>query len=398
MNSFIKIKFLVLFSIFSIYVNAQNVLTDNTRVSLITLSPGEEIYSTFGHSAIWIYDPQLRIDRVYNYGTFDFNDPNFLPKFVKGKLDYFLSVYDSKYLFYEAQIENRSLLQQTLNLSVHQKNKIFYFLEKNSLPENRFYKYEFFYDNCSTRIRDVFKNELGDSLLLYPSTDRTKTFRNLIDEYLGNQKWGDFGIDLMLGTRTDMVAKPYEYMFLPDYLMWNFDKAKIIINGKKENLIAKKNALFTATPVKPEITFYKEPLFVFWSLFFFIASLTIYQVVSKKYFPIIDVSLFLITGLIGSLIIFAWFFTDHLATVNNFNLIWANPLNLFIAFVFISKKLIKKINLYFLIYAVLNLFMLVFWVVLPQQLHISFIPIILSMAIRAGYLFRKNKSPDKITG
>jgi len=397
MNSFIKIKFLILFSIFSISVNAQNILTNNTQVSLITLSPGEEIYSSFGHSAIWIYDPQLRIDRVYNYGTFDFNDPNFLPKFVRGKLDYFLSVYDSPSLFYEAQIENRSLIQQTLNLSIAQKNKIFYFLEKNSLPENRFYKYEFFYDNCSTRIRDAFKNELGDSLILFPTTNRTKTFRNLIDEYLGNQKWGDFGIDLMLGTRTDMVAKPYQYMFLPDYLMWNIDKAKIIINGKKETLVAEKKVLFKALPVKTEITFYKEPLFIFWSLFFIIASLTVYQVISKKYFLAIDISLFLITGLIGSLIIFAWFFTDHLATVNNFNLIWANPLNLIIAFAFISKQTIKKLNSYFLIYTVSTSALLIFWVVLPQQLHISFIPIILTMALRSGYLFWKNKSANKIS-
>ena len=369
----------------------QSPLSHFARVSLITVSPGEELYSTFGHSAVWIYDPIQKIDKVYNYGTFDFNDPNFLPKFVRGKLDYFLSVSDSHNLIYGAKYENRGVVQQLLNLSYSQKIKIYNFLENNALPENRFYKYEFFFDNCSTRIRDGFKKTLADSLIFYPKTEKTKTFRNLIDEYLGNQKWGDFGIDLLLGTRTDEVAKPYEYMFLPDYLMNNFDGAKIMIDGKTVNLVEKKNILFAPLPKVPENNFFSSPLFIFWSLFLFVAIVTIYQFLANRYFAVFDIALFLLTGILGGLFLFAWFFTDHRATVNNLNLIWALPFNFFVAFAFVSKKWIKKLNWYFIIYAISMMLLVLFWPLLPQQLNVAFLPIILSMIFRTAYLLWINK-------
>ena len=392
MRFFKKVLPALIFVFFgAISSNCQNLLNAQSQVSLITVSPGEELYSTFGHSAIWIFDPQLRIDRVYNYGTFDFNDPNFLPKFVKGKLDYFLSVSDSYNLIYGAQYENRGVIQQQLNLSIEQKNKIFYFLENNALPQSRFYKYEFFYDNCSTRIRDGFKKALSDDLVFHPSTDKTKTFRNLIDEYLSNQKWGDFGIDLLLGTHTDWKARPYEYMFLPDYLMWNFDKAQIKINGKAENLVIKKSILYTPIPKPAANTFYKEPLFIFWSLFGIVLGLTVYQFYTKKYFPFIDIGLFFITGLLGNLFIFAWFFTDHQATVNNYNLIWGMPINILVAFAFMSRSLLGRLKWYFIVYAAMLVLLILCWPFLPQELNTAFIPIILTMVLRATYLGMTNK-------
>ncbi|MBC8110331.1 MAG: DUF4105 domain-containing protein, partial [Verrucomicrobia bacterium] len=207
-------------SIFSICFSlaAQN-LSENAQISLITIAPGDELYSGFGHSALHVYDPNTGMDKSYNYGTFDFRAKGFYVKFVRGQLDYMLSVGElGRELIYWGEAENRQVTQQILNLSAEQKNRLYQFLEKNALPENKFYRYDFFYDNCSTRIRDALQKTIGESLKFNPTTDKEKSFRDLTDEYLlPTKKWEDLGIDVALGLRTDKIATPYEYMFLPDY-------------------------------------------------------------------------------------------------------------------------------------------------------------------------------------
>src|SRR5690606_34037655 len=143
---------------------------------------------------------------VYNYGTFDFDTPNFYVKFARGKLNYILNVTTFDRFIRTYQIEGRWVKRQILNLTETEKQALFNFLENNALPENRDYKYDFFYDNCSTRIRDVLEYILGDKLH-YPENpaDSVQTFRNLIDLYLTDLKWSDLGIDLALGAPTDKV-------------------------------------------------------------------------------------------------------------------------------------------------------------------------------------------------
>ena len=163
-ETFLYIVFLFVFIQYSFANQPIPILSENAQISLITGSPGNQLYANFGHSAVRVYDPQANIDWVYNYGTFDFNAPGFYTNFLKGKLNYYLSVYDFQHMIKTYQYYNQSLYEQVLNLNQEEKIKIFQFLNNNYLPENRYYLYDFFFDNCSSRIRDIFETELNNKL------------------------------------------------------------------------------------------------------------------------------------------------------------------------------------------------------------------------------------------
>ena len=174
--------FTICYLLFTVNTNAQT-LSPTGKISLLTVSPGEELYSAFGHSALWVYDYERGIDRVYNYGTFDFRTKGFYLKFVQGTLPYTLSVSSSYNILKGSRQSNRSVIEQELNLSSTQKEKLFLFLETNYLPENRQYLYKFFYDNCSTRLRDALVAACGDSLVYsnQPILGKAKSYRQLMN-------------------------------------------------------------------------------------------------------------------------------------------------------------------------------------------------------------------------
>ena len=203
-------------------------LTDAARISLITGQPGKELYASFGHSAIRVYDPSKGLDLVYNYGTFDFDEPGFYTNFLRGKLNYSLSVYDFRNMVLSYKYRNLSLYEQILDLSYEERKSVYAYLNTNYQPENRYYLYDFFFDNCSSRIRDVFEEILGSKLEFRDEhIQKHKTFRQLLDEFLVYSPWADFGIDLILGIPTDAVASSDEYMFLPYKLFDAFEQARI---------------------------------------------------------------------------------------------------------------------------------------------------------------------------
>ena len=193
-----------------------DLLSDGAEISVITCGPGSELYSTFGHSAFRILDRKRNMDKVYNYGTFNFATPNFYAKFVRGKLLYELRAYPFSHFLRSYQEENRWVKEQILNLDQQQKQSIYDFLEENEKPANRGYKYDFFYDNCSTKMYQVLEKTLKDQLLFDDNYEPTDfTHRELIQQYLTNLKWSDFGIDLALGSVIDREISTKQYMFLP---------------------------------------------------------------------------------------------------------------------------------------------------------------------------------------
>src|SRR5690606_22569898 len=159
-----KTKFLFFLLFMPLLVLGQSVkLSPRAEISIITCGPGEELYSSFGHSAFRVKDPALKLDFAYNYGTFDFNKPNFYIKFAQGKLLYELSVSYFEDFVYNYKIEGRWVKEQVLNLSQDEKNQLFNFLNINAQPENKEYLYDFFFDNCSTKIRDVLEEVLNNN-------------------------------------------------------------------------------------------------------------------------------------------------------------------------------------------------------------------------------------------
>lgn len=379
-------KHLLILSFFiSFFSSAQ---TDNSKscgiqISLLTCTPGEELYSTFGHSAFRVVDSDNNTDIVFNYGTFDFDDPDFYEKFIKGKLLYFVAIDPLPSFLQEYEYYKRGVTEQVLNISCEEKQNMLAALYENAKEENKYYRYDFNYDNCTTRLRDILEKITGQKLQtknILPHSNTT--FRNLIHIYLnrGGQQWSKLGIDILLGSPLDEKVTNSEAMFLPDYLMMAFDSASY--NTKP--LVSEKKILlnFFETPQKKSLF---TPVVVFTIFFLLIASLNFYkQDKWKKFFNLFDFIFFLLLGLLGVLLVFMWITTDHAMCKNNFNLLWALPTHLPIAFMLFSKK--EWIRKYFGLTFYLTLVLLAAWFFLPQQLNTALLPVAGIILIRSYFL------------
>lgn len=353
-------------------------LSPSATISLLTCDPGEELYATFGHSAIGVSDPEQGLDLVFNYGTFNFEVPNFYLKFASGKLLYQLSFSSRKFFLREYHARQRKVYEDVLHLNSDQKQVLFDYLKENYKPENRSYQYDFFFDNCATRILDILELSLGDQLIHHPEKDIVMpTFRQMIDVYLTKSHWNDFGIDLALGSVIDKPATPKQQSFLPDYLRLYVQHCTI----NNEPLVAESALIVPESAPIPNTPFLVRPVFLFWLLFVFVAVLSFKW--QKKPWIIADRILFGLFGFTGVIILLLWVATDHDATAGNLNVLWANPLYLVYLF-FITQKRNNVQWLSSRLFIVLNALVLIGWLVIPQEFNPVFIPIIGTLLIRLG--------------
>jgi hypothetical protein len=241
---------------------------------------------------------------------------------------------------------------QELMLSTAEKQRIFEFLENNLLPENRFYKYDFFYDNCATRIRDVLV-KVVDGKVNFNTPDQQMSFREMLFPYLSHTPWTKFGINLILGLTSDKKATPWDYMYLPDFLRDEFQLATIISNGTERKLVEEKKQYL---PSGLDLSNRKmdDPVFVFSLILLVIIALTCIEYKKKKVFRFIDSFLFGISVLAGLFLLFMWIGTDHIATEKNMNVLWLLPAQLlFLIARRMDSLLGKKLNTIALIYQTL---------------------------------------------
>ncbi|WP_417602353.1 DUF4105 domain-containing protein [Owenweeksia hongkongensis] len=377
--------FLLLFV--NTFAFAQVQLTDKAEIRIVTCGPYQgELYSAFGHSAVRVYDPSQAIDLIYNYGVFNFNQPNFYLNFAKGHLKYRLAV--SRYQpFVDSYIdENRFVHEQILNLTPAQNQKVFDFLQWNAQEENMHYYYDYFYDNCATRVRDVMRKALGDSVRFDDSHITTNyTIRDLCDIYLQEQPWGDLGIDLCLGLPMDKSATPWMYMFLPDYVEQGFDHAYIKGQRGEKPLVKETVTTFEALPEKAE-TNWNTPFLYFTALLILGLLITYQGYNAKRGLYWFDAVIFSIIGLIGWFLFVLWLATDHRAAAQNMNLLWAIPLHFPVALILLRKKKPNWLKPYFTLTALLAFITLIAWPWWPQDLNNSLIPFVLLIMVRAVYI------------
>lgn len=389
-----KINNLVLYLILLCWfqISAQQKLSSKASVSVVTCGPGTELYSAFGHSAFRVFDPELGLDKIYNYGTFDFNAPNFYLNFTKGNLIYFLSTSDFSRFLRIYQYENRWVKTQLLNLSIEEVQDIYNYLEQNAKPENRNYQYDFFYDNCSTKIEEVVKAVLKNKVIFSNSHIATvKTHRDLIADYTQDFKWGKFGIDLALGSVIDTKATKDDYKFLPDYIFEAFSNATIRKNNVPTPLVRKEIDILKSKPVtkNKEIM---SPFNVLLFLGLLIIFITYKNFKTAKRTKFLDFTIYFITGIIGVVVLLLWFATSHTATYQNLNFLWAFAPNLIVAFYLFKTNLPNWIRLYnYLLILFLALFIIV-WTFQIQVFNIAILPIILALVIRYIYLIKKSKN------
>jgi hypothetical protein len=386
-----RLLLFVLFLIFSFKgLKAQEKiqLSEYAQISVITMGPSlEELYAAFGHNAIRVFDPVNKIDYAYNYGTFDFDQPNFYLNFARGSLLYKLSVQDYQrlkdyYIYYK-----RFIHEQVVDINQDQKQVVFDYLQNNALPENADYYYDYFYDNCATRIRDVFVETLGYAVRFESShITQEKSIRQLTDEYLlDHHPWGDLGIDFCLGLPMDKVLSPIEYMFLPDYVEAGFKNAWIKTAGGEKPLVRPASIVYEPTELTEPKTIF-TPTVVFLLVLIAGIAITRYHMkggIRGRYF---DLGLFLLVGLLGVFLTLLWFTTDHKAAAGNLNLIWAFPFHLIAAIILLRKRLTPFWKKYYRYTTLIMALLLITWPLLPQSLHTSLIFICALLGIRAAYI------------
>ncbi|KGL63254.1 DUF4105 domain-containing protein [Polaribacter sp. Hel1_85] len=386
-----KKKYFFLLFLLSIYapLKAQVQLSVYSEVSIITAGPGDELYEAFGHSAIRIKDPILNLDLIYNYGMFDFNQPNFLLNFAKGNMIYSLARYDFKYFLASYKRDKRWVKQQVLNLTQEEKQAYFIFLEKNASPENRDYLYDPYFDNCATKLRDITKSVLGSKLLFNDNhLEKELTFRQLTNNEINLNSWGTFGLNLIAGTKLDKKATSEEYMYLPDFVYSAFKNATVYIKNQSKKLVKREDNLLNFEEKQPKNSFF-NPFLIFSILSLIGIYITYKDFKKNKRTRWFDFILFFITGLIGCILIFLWFFSSHSTAPSNFNVLWAFAPNLIVAFLLVKKNQQKWLQNYLFVLILFLVIIPVLWFAKIQVFPIVVIPLLLLLFVRYFYLSKR---------
>jgi hypothetical protein len=377
--------FILFLFIFTKSFYAQVNLSVYSEVSIITAGPGTELYEKFGHSAIRIKDPVLRLDLIYNYGMFDFNAPNFELNFTKGNLVYSLARYEFKYFLASYKRDKRWVKQQVINLNQEEKQGFFMYLENNVLPENTSYSYDPYFNNCATKLRDITTSILGDKVNFSDKKfDENLSFRQLMNKEIHWNTWGSLGINLALGSILDQKAGFKKSMYLPDYVYSIFNNSTLFIQNQPRKLIKREEVLLNFKELEQEISIY-NPFLIFSIISLIGISLTYSDFKNKKRSKWIDFIILFTTGIVGVLIVFLWFFTNHSTTPNNFNFLWAFAPNLIIAFLILGQQQQKWLKYYFKFLFLLLIITPILWIVKVQLFPIAVIPLLILLFTR--YLF-----------
>lgn len=358
---------------------------DSIRLSLLTCAPGEEIYSLFGHTAIRYENPSQGVDVVFNYGLFSFDTPNFIFRFSLGETDYQLGATNYSHFAGEYAFFGRSVWQQTLNLTNEEKIDLIRLLQENHRPENRVYRYNFFYNNCATRPRDKIEESIAGKVI-YPTEpqDGSRSFRDIVHQYCKGHPWARFGIDLCIGSEADQPITQRQMMFAPFYLMDAFAGAQIKNDSIQRPLTEASELIVDATPEEDESRWIPTPLQCALLLFILTAGTTIYGIRRRTGLWGVDLLLFGAAGIVGCVLAFLALFSEHPAVSSNFLLLVFHPGQLlFLPYIIYCDRKRKKCWYLTLNLVVLTLFIVLFPLI-PQRFDFAVVPLALCLLIRSA--------------
>lgn len=381
----------LLLCITTVFVNSfaqTKSLSGDAEISVLTIGPGEYLYDKFGHSAIRVQDKVTNLDIVFNYGTYDFNTPNFYTKFARGKLLYTLSVSNFTDFFYHYQSEDRWITEQVLNLSIAQKQDIFKLLIENAKPENREYLYDFTHDNCATKIRDILSLALGNNIEYNTELENPKSFRQLIGENINSNTWGSLGINIALGAPIDRNASKLEEQFLPYYVMEADSEAKIKTSAGEWIPLVKKTINLYEQKEEKKATgfFFTSPWVIFTIIGLGLIIISFKDIIRKKRTKLVDISIFITTGIIGVVIALLWFATDHQTTKFNYNILWAFPISLLFIRAISKETYHKRLVHYLNLLSILIVLLFFHWITGVQKYPHPILPLLIGLLIRYRYL------------
>ncbi|MDR3253235.1 MAG: DUF4105 domain-containing protein [Tannerella sp.] len=403
-------------------------LGKGAQISLLTCSPSDDdVYTLYGHTAIRVLDSENKLDAVFNYGIFDYTKPNFIYRFAKGETDYKLRAYPFDYFF--SEYETREVCEQILNLLPAEKEALWQALVENERPENRVYRYSFFFDNCATRPAIMIEKNIAGEVKYLLEPDN-KTFRDVINYCTRNHPWQTFGCDLALGLPTDRVMSHREAFFLPQRLREEF--AGAIIVRKSEGLNAGEAsetgeaspaaaseasaASYSAEPLVKKTKILAEesndeidnaasrfdmtpsPMTASILLFLIILLITGMEWRRKTYCRAVDCLLFFVAGLAGCVLFFLSFISVHASIFPNMSLLWLHPLHLLGVVFFAVKKLKHAAICYHFINFAAILGMSAAWFFVPQHFNFAFAPLIACLVLRSATRLLRSAIRQKKAG
>ncbi|PZF74182.1 Lnb N-terminal periplasmic domain-containing protein [Taibaiella soli] len=375
-----KRLFLSLLILLPFFQASAQIDSSHLRISLVTCGPGDEIWETFGHTGVRVTDTLAHTDMVFNYGTFNGFEKDFELKFMRGKLLYYVSYYPFPEFMEEYVQAHRKVEEQVLQIDGKSKEEIYAFLKWNAEPQNREYKYDFLFDNCATRIRDIFPKTLGNGFQFGKTAAANKTisFRQIVNQYLYKEHFERLGINLLLGSKVDKKMDNAAIMFLPDFLRDGLAGATL----DNKPVAEKTKLLLDGSAHEPARTNWAFITLLFVSL---LTIVTMFTPALHGLGMFLGRFLLVITGLLGCLMLFMWFGTDHQACQDNFNVLWALPTNLIFAFT-------RNRSRYAGIAIVLLFVSLLLHVLHIQELPLGELwPLLLALLCTYGTIYKRSK-------
>lgn len=327
---------------------------DSIEMSLLTCEPHQEVYSLYGHTALRVNNLSDGRDFVVNYGVFNMNAPHFILRFAFGLTDYEMGIMPFEAFCREYKYYGSGVIQQDLNLTSKEKHDILNAIYENSLPENVVYRYNYFYDNCTTRARNIVVDHLSRQVTYPSSADTTATYRGMVHQYNGAHPWSRFGIDLLLGVKSDVNTSALQRQFLPDNLRKDFDQA-VLTDSDGTTMPFVRNSYYVVQPGLQvvEREFPLRPVQCAWLLLVLTVVVIVSEWMMKKKLWFYDLLLMLVTGLSG-IIIFAMIFSQQ-PTVNlNLQILLLNPLPLFFIYPVIRRARKQQTHLWWKIWTLLT--------------------------------------------
>ena len=363
---------------------------DRYNISILTVSPGKDLVDAFGHSGIRVVDNESNYDVVFNFGIYDFQAPDFYSNFVKGRPIYSLGINNYNRFFNNYKNQKRGILEHKIQISKNKKDALIRLLFENSRQENKFYVYEYFNDNCSTKVADLFienfNNEIYNSEINL-SSKSNDSYRSLIYKMIPKNSWGSLGIDICLGSIIDQDISYRQTFFLPS----KFGSFLDTIESVSPEIIESK-LLLKSQDIFEESSFnLTSPLFVilFISILTILVSFRDYR--NNKQTKILDILLISITTTIGLLISYLWFYSDHSAASQNYNILWASPLNILLFIDLFTRKKRKWILGYLKFIFLMLLLMMSHWILSVQTFNITLFSFIFALLIRYLFLIYNHK-------
>lgn len=363
----------ILFFLFLHFINltfSQSIpLSDKCKISVLTCGNGNQLYSTFGHTAIRISDYERNLDVVYNYGMFDFEEGNFYLKFIKGDLQYFVATTSYEEFLMEYQFEQREVLEQTLNLNHEKQQQLFEFLNSSLQSDDKYYTYKFIDRNCTTMVLDKINLILGSEVIQKVDTTAL-TYREVLNPYFENYFYYKLGISIIFGEKVDRKA---EKLFLPIELYNSL--AKCTVNGQK--LVSSSDIVVKGNRPKIEFNFLDSIYFI--CVLLLLLIVLNFKKINKLYFGIM--------GLLGIFFCLMGFYSLHEELLWNYNALLFNPLLLLVAF--LPKCKFKSVLILFC----LILIGIYFVMVLTKPHFILVLPFMVATSI---FLIRSEISIKKL--